>query len=46
MTNAKTAKFAWNEENTQKAVSMYQQLINENGLDFANSDGLKEIAKQ
>ena len=48
MTNVKTtksAKFSWNEENTKKAVSMYQQLINENGLEFANSDGLKEIAK-
>ena len=48
MANVKTeksAKFSWNEENTQQAVSMYQQLINENGLDFANSDGLKEIAK-
>ncbi len=29
----------------QQAVAMYQQLINENGLEFANSDGLKEIAK-
>ncbi|QXN67496.1 hypothetical protein [Klebsiella phage vB_Kpn_3] len=45
MTNVKTAKFAWNEENTEKAVSMYQEINEKKGFEFANSDGLKEIAK-
>lgn len=40
----KTAKFAWNEENTEKAVSMYSEMIAKSGIEFANSDGLKEIA--
>ncbi|WP_417644676.1 hypothetical protein [Citrobacter freundii] len=47
MTNVKTekaAKFSWNEENTQKAVSLYSEMIEKNGVEFANSDGLKEIA--
>uniref|UniRef100_A0AB37GDW6 A2 protein n=1 Tax=Phage MSP1 TaxID=2801538 RepID=A0AB37GDW6_9VIRU len=47
MTNVKTekaAKFAWNEENTEKAVSMYSEMVAKNGVEFANSDGLKEIA--
>ncbi len=47
MSNVKTekaAKFSWNEENTQKAVSLYSEMIEKNGVEFANSDGLKEIA--
>lgn len=40
----KTAKFAWNEENTEKAVSMYSEMVAKSGIEFANSDGLKEIA--
>lgn len=40
----KTAKFAWNEENTEKAVSMYNGFVKESGIEFANTDGLKEIA--
>ena len=40
----KTAKFAWNEENSAKAVSMYQEIVAKSGVEFANSDGLKEIA--
>ncbi|EJO9576431.1 hypothetical protein NU597_004369 [Salmonella enterica] len=40
----KTAKFSWNEENTEKAVSMYSEMIEKSGVEFANSDGLKEIA--
>ena len=48
MSNVKTekaAKFAWNEENTEKAVSMYSEMVAKSGVEFANSDGLKEIAK-
>ncbi|CCI88432.1 DNA binding protein [Yersinia phage phiR2-01] len=47
MSNVKTekaAKFSWNEENTQKAVSLYSEMIEKSGVEFANSDGLKEIA--
>lgn len=47
MTNVKTekaAKFSWNEENTEKAVSMYSEMVAKSGVEFANSDGLKEIA--
>lgn len=47
MSNVKTekaAKFSWNEENTEKAVSMYSEMIEKSGVEFANSDGLKEIA--
>ena len=47
MSNVKTekaAKFAWNEENSAKAVSMYQDIVAKSGVEFANSDGLKEIA--
>ncbi|QNI21798.1 A2 protein [Salmonella phage 8sent65] len=47
MSNVKTekaAKFSWNEENPQKAVSLYSEMIEKNGVEFANSDGLKEIA--
>lgn len=47
MTNVKTekaAKFSWNEENTEKAVSMYSEMVAKSGIEFANSDGLKEIA--
>lgn len=47
MTNVKTekaAKFAWNEENTEKAVSMYSEMVAKSGIEFANTDGLKEIA--
>lgn len=40
----KTAKFSWNEENTEKAVSMYNAFVKDSGIEFANSDGLKEIA--
>lgn len=40
----KTAKFSWNEENTEKAVSMYSEMVAKSGIEFANSDGLKEIA--
>lgn len=40
----KTAKFAWNEENTEKAVSMYNSFVKDSGIEFANTDGLKEIA--
>lgn len=44
MTTTKTAKFAWNEENTATAVNMYQGFIDNSGIEFANTDGLKEIA--
>ncbi|QAX92093.1 DNA binding protein [Salmonella phage 1-23] len=47
MTNVKTekaAKFSWNEENTEKAVSMYSEMVAKSGIEFANTDGLKEIA--
>ncbi|EDV1300507.1 hypothetical protein AAC69_002593 [Salmonella enterica subsp. enterica serovar Hadar] len=47
MSNVKTekaAKFSWNEENTEKAVSMYSEMVAKSGIEFANSDGLKEIA--
>ncbi|AIW03957.1 hypothetical protein EVA08_13855 [Salmonella enterica subsp. enterica serovar Derby] len=40
----KTAKFSWNEENTEKAVSMYSEMVAKSGIEFANTDGLKEIA--
>ncbi|QPI15449.1 A2 protein [Salmonella phage GEC_vB_N7] len=40
----KTAKFSWNEENTEKAVSMYNAFVKDSGIEFANTDGLKEIA--
>lgn len=38
------AKFSWNEENTAQAVTMYQKMIEENGVEFANTDGLTQIA--
>uniref|UniRef100_A0AAU8GK28 A2 protein n=1 Tax=Salmonella phage PMBT31 TaxID=3153514 RepID=A0AAU8GK28_9CAUD len=47
MSNVKTekaAKFSWNEENTEKAVSMYSEMVAKSGVEFANTDGLKEIA--
>ncbi|WDR22090.1 A2 protein [Salmonella phage vB_SenS_UTK0009] len=47
MSNVKTekaAKFSWNEENTEKAVSMYNTFVKDSGIEFANTDGLKEIA--
>ncbi|WP_349043560.1 hypothetical protein [Brucella melitensis] len=47
MSNVKTekaAKFSWNEENTEKAVSMYSEMVAKSGIEFANTDGLKEIA--
>ncbi|HFZ8394640.1 TPA: hypothetical protein ACIPBC_001560, partial [Salmonella enterica subsp. enterica serovar Saintpaul] len=40
----KTAKFSWNEENTEKAVSMYNAFVKDSGIEYANTDGLKEIA--
>lgn len=47
MSNVKTekaTKFSWNEENTEKAVSMYNTFVKDSGIEFANTDGLKEIA--
>lgn len=46
MTTTKTEKFAWNEENAAKAIELYEAMIAnpEQGLDFANTDGLKEIS--
>lgn len=49
MTTTKTAKavsssaFSWNEENTEKATNLYQQMVEENGAEFAN-ENLKDIA--
>lgn len=44
--NAKTEKFGWNEENAAVAITMYQNLLAEKGVEYANSDGLKEIQQE
>ena len=45
MTTTKTVskKSFWNEENTAKAIEIYQRHISEGGAEQANVDGLAEI---
>lgn len=45
MTTTKTEKFAWNETNAAEAIALYEAMLAnpEQGLDYANTDGLTEI---
>lgn len=45
MTNVKTEKFGWNEENAAIAISMYEKSVAENGVEVANVDTLADIMK-
>lgn len=46
MSKAKEKKFAWNDDNSAIAVSRYEAIIAESGIDVANTDGLITISNE
>ena len=46
MSKAKEEKFAWNDDNSAIAVSRYEAIIAESGIDVANTDGLITISNE
>lgn len=46
MSKAKEEKFSWNDDNSAIAISRYNAIIEESGLDVANTDGLITISNE